>query len=174
MGALVSLVRDLLAARQAATPASGTGPRLLVSGRADVAIAAGAEGVHLTAGPNELTPLQVRRLYSDAGRPSPTVSVSCHTVADVRRAAEAGNTGWPDLILFGPVFEKVVAERRMRGAGVQQLQVAEGCGLDLLGAACRVASPVPVLALGGVTPENTGACVAAGAAGVAAIRMFLV
>jgi thiamine-phosphate pyrophosphorylase len=67
------------------------------------------------------------------------------------------------LILFGPVFEKRI--------GVKP--IAAGAGLDLLRAACAAAAPVPVLALGGITQANTAACLAAGAAGIAAIRLFL-
>jgi thiamine-phosphate pyrophosphorylase len=67
-----------------------------------------------------------------------------------------------DYILFGPIFEKRVAGELLH----------EGIGLERLGEACRCAEEIPVLALGGVTPANAGACIAAGAAGVAGIRMF--
>ncbi len=132
--------------------------KLLVNGRADVAIAARAHGVHLTAAPDELTPEQVRTLFSHAGRPAPFVGVSCHTIDEVRRAhADAA-----DYILFGPVFEK-----RLRGDAVSQ-----GIGVELLREACDTARPVPVLALGGVTRTNASECLQAGAAGVAGIRLF--
>jgi thiamine-phosphate pyrophosphorylase len=136
----------------------GVPPRLLVNGRADVAAAAGATGVHLTAHPGELIPEQVRRVFALAGRPTPVVSVSCHTLDEVRRAhaAEA------DLILFGPVFEK-----RVDGE-----IVTHGIGLAALEAACRAAPGSPVLALGGINLANTPACLAAGAAGIAGIRLF--
>jgi thiamine-phosphate pyrophosphorylase len=132
--------------------------RLLVNGRADIAVAAGAAGVHLTSRPGELTPQQVRRVFAAAGWPDPPISVSCHSVAEVERARNAG----VDLILFGPVFEKRVAGTL----------VAAGEGLATLAAACRAAGDTPVLALGGVTERNSTACLSAGAAGVAAIRLY--
>jgi thiamine-phosphate pyrophosphorylase len=144
--------------------------RLLINSCADVALAAGAHGVHLTSNPNELTPQQVRHLYLGApfigspiadewdDEPLPLTSTSCHTLDDVTRAHALG----ADLILFGPVFEKRVAN----------LHITDGSGLDLLHRACLAASGTPVLALGGITHENTAACLAAGAAGIAAIRLF--
>jgi thiamine-phosphate pyrophosphorylase len=133
--------------------------KLLINARADVAVAARAHGVHLTAHPDELTPQQVRSLFVHARLPSPIVSVSCHTPADLARARHH----FADLILFGPVFEK-----RVEGE-----LVARGAGLEALSLACAIAQGVPVLALGGITGENTAACMAAGAAGVAGIRTFL-
>jgi len=133
--------------------------KLLVNGRVDVAIAAGADGMHLTSSNSELTAAQVRTLLAGSGRGEAVVGVSCHTVADVERAREAG----VDLVLFGPVFEK-----RVRGTVVN-----EGVGLEVLRGACEVAGAMSVLALGGVDEENVTVCVEAGAAGVAGIRLFL-
>lgn len=133
-------------------------PRLLVNGRPDLAAAAHADGVHLTSRVGELRPAQARQIFSKAGLPGCFVSVSCHTVGEVEAMRDAG----ADLILFGPVFEK-----RVHGQ-----KVAAGTGMDALGQACRVAAPLPVLALGGITPENAGACLQHGAAGIAGIRLF--
>ena len=127
--------------------------RVLVSGRPDVAIAAGLDGVHLSAAAGELTAAQVRSLMADAW-----VSKSCHTLEEVRLAAASG----VDAVLFGPVFGKALA-------GVQ---VVAGVGVEALAAACEAAGPVPVFALGGVTVGNAPQCRDAGAAGIAAIRMF--
>ncbi len=138
---------------------TGAATRLLIHARADVAVSVGAGGVHLPSSPDELTPGQIRELYRVCGLPRPVVSLSCHTLADLRRAQPLA----PDLLLFGPVFEK-----RVRGELLQP-----GTGLDLLGQACQIAAPTPVLALGGVSPENLPACLGAGAAGVAGIRLFL-
>ena len=132
--------------------------RLLVNGRADVAAAAGADGVHLSAQPGELTPAQVRRVFAGAGARKPVVSVSCHTLVEVRRAAEAG----VEMILFGPVFEKRLGNE----------VVVEGVGLEALREACTAAEATPVLALGGVTRLNARLSVGAGAAGIAGIRLF--
>ena len=132
--------------------------RLLVNGRPDIAAAAGADGVHLTAKTGELTPGQVRQVFLGAGLPSCFVSVSCHTVQEVAAGCQAG----ADLILFGPVFEKRVGTEL----------VTAGLGLRHLSEACVLARRVPVLALGGVTEQNTPSCLAAGAAGIAGIRLF--
>jgi thiamine-phosphate pyrophosphorylase len=133
--------------------------KLLINARADVAIAARADGVHLTAHPDELTPEQVRALYDHARLTSPVVSVSCHTTDEIKRACDNG----ANLILFGPVFEKRAGDQL----------IAHGLGIEALLEACRAAHPVPVLALGGITKENASACVEAGAAGIAGIRTFV-
>jgi thiamine-phosphate pyrophosphorylase len=153
-GALFSLAEAALQTlREMKSPA-----KLLINSRTDVAIAARAHGVHLTAHRDELTPKQVRELFTHAGLHPPIVSVSCHTPSGIAHARHQA----ADLILFGPVFEK-----RVHGE-----LVACGSGLEALTLACTIAQQVPVLALGGITAENTGACLAAGAAGVAAIRLF--
>lgn len=165
--AQVTLARKLLETLRAHAPT----PRLLINSRADIAVAAQADGVHLTSEPGSLTPDEVRRLYAFASLPEPIVSVSCHTLAEVAHTRDAGAS----LILFGPVFEKVVSKRAPLTTppqhGIDAL-ISEGIGLNLLHIACSAASPIPVLALGGITPENTAACLAAGAAGIAAIRLF--
>jgi thiamine-phosphate pyrophosphorylase len=133
--------------------------KLLVNTRADVAIAARAHGVHLTSHPDELTPQQVRELFTHAGLTAPIVSVSCHTPTDIAHARHNA----ADFILFGPVFEK-----RINGE-----LVTEGAGLEALSFACAIAQQIPVLALGGITPQNSAVCLASGAIGIAGIRTFL-
>jgi thiamine-phosphate pyrophosphorylase len=118
--------------------------QLLINARADIAQAAGAEGVHLPA--NEISPVEVRKIWREA-----IIGVSCHSKEEVKRAAEEG----ADFAVFGPVFEK--------GIAIPQ-------GLDRLSEACRY--PISVLALGGITLSNAKSCTAAGADGVAAIRLF--
>jgi thiamine-phosphate pyrophosphorylase len=184
--ALASLARRLLATLRANS--TRPAPKLLINSRADIAIATGADGVHLTSAPGSLTPAEVRTLYVTASLPAPIVSLSCHTLAEVARAASFAPDERPTLILFGPVFEKVVAENvvaeeavDMNGAAEDRVleksaasrKISMGVGLDLLRATCLTAAPIPVLALGGVTHTTTAATLAAGAAGVAAIRLFL-
>ncbi len=82
-----------------------------------------------------------------------TVAVSCHSRAEVARAAQEG----ADFAVFGPVFEKARSP-------------ASPTGLEALREACQ--EKIPVLALGGITLENAKACIQAGAAGIAAIRLF--
>jgi thiamine-phosphate pyrophosphorylase len=152
---LIDLARSILE-EIASVPGSRT--RLLINGRADVAVAAGADGVHLTSHPNELTPEEVRRVFAHSTLREPVISVSCHRFDEVKQAHDSG----ANLILFGPVFEKRIANQH----------ITDGSGLRALEAACLAASTTPVLALGGVKLENTAACLSAGAAGIAAIRLF--
>jgi thiamine-phosphate pyrophosphorylase len=147
----------LAVAMQAVLRESGT-TKLLVNGRPDVAIAAVADGVHLTSQEGELAVEQVREVFEAAGASRPLVSVSCHTLEEVRRAVSEG----VDFILFGPVFEK-----RVEGE-----MVGDGVGLENLQEACDAADRTPVLALGGVTWPRAELCIEAGASGVAGIRLF--
>lgn len=152
-GELLALAEAILAIFRE----QGGHTKLLINTRADVAIAAQADGVHLTSRSEGLAPAQVRQLYAQTTT-QPIVSMSCHSIAEVERACSLGT----DLILFGPVFEK----------RVDGLVVTEGVGLEVLRNACTVAGKTSVIALGGVTKENAAACVQAGAVGVAGIRLF--
>jgi thiamine-phosphate pyrophosphorylase len=144
--------------------------KILVNGRVDVALASGADGVHLPSGPDGLTPEDVRCIFAAAGvARQPVISVSCHTIEDVKSARQQS----PDCILFAPVFEKVIREKKL--AVDEDTDVTfriPGSGLALLEQAARAAGPVPVFALGGVTAENAADCMRAGAAGIAAIRFM--
>ena len=120
--------------------------RLLINSRTDVAIACGADGVHLRS--EDILPGEVRAAWKQA---TPVISVSCHSPAEVARAAAEG----ADVAIFAPVFEK---------------QGSSAGGLGGLRTACE--HPIKVLALGGVTLENARACIEAGAEGVAGIRLF--
>jgi thiamine-phosphate pyrophosphorylase len=148
---LAALARRILEALR------NTETRLLINSRPDIAIATAAHGVHLTASPGQLSPAQVRELYAAATLPPPILSISCHTLAEVEQAR-----GHADLILFAPIFQKSIAGEI----------VTPGQGLKALHAASLAAAPTPVYALGGVTPENAPACLEAGAAGIAGIRLF--
>jgi thiamine-phosphate pyrophosphorylase len=139
----------------AAVRESSSSTRLLINSRTDVALAAGADGVHLRA--DDLSVWEAHAVVQLAGhRPLTTnhflVAASCHSNEDVMRAEGA------DFAVFAPVFGK-------RGnAGTPP------AGLTALREACR--ANIPVLALGGVTIENAAPCLNAGAAGVAGIRLF--
>jgi thiamine-phosphate pyrophosphorylase len=123
----------------------------LINSRTDIAVVCGAQGVHLPS--NDISPSDVRKIWTQVGGIPGlvTVATSCHTRTEVARAAEEG----ADFAVFGPIFEK---------AGTRPT------GLDVLRDACL--EKIPVLALGGITLENAEACIHAGAAGIAAIRLF--
>ena len=129
--------------------------RLLINSRTDVAIACGADGIHLRS--EDVSPADVRLAWSAAnsnpGKP-PYVGVSCHTAEDVARAVQQG----ADFVVFAPVFEK------------KSVRDAAPAGLAALKDVCR--QNIPVIALGGVTLANAQSCLEAGAAGVAGIRLF--
>jgi len=126
--------------------------RLLINSRTDVAIACDADGVHLRS--DDVSPRDVRKIWGARRNDSPVIGVSCHTVADVVRAASEG----ADFAVFAPVFEK------------KDAPATPSTGLTTLREACQ--QNIPVLALGGVNLENARSCIEAGAAGIAGIRLF--
>jgi thiamine-phosphate pyrophosphorylase len=125
------------------------GAALFVNDRVDVALAVGADGVHL--GGRSLAPADVTRVA-----PGLAVAVSTHAPVEVEAAARAGAR----FAVFGPIWD--TPSKRPYGAPV---------GLDLLRDA--VSYGLPLIALGGVTPERAASSAAAGAAGVACIRAVL-
>jgi thiamine-phosphate pyrophosphorylase len=158
---LEMLARDVLSAVRNSAPLRTENrelrTRLLINSRIDVALAVGADGVHLRA--DDVAPHEVRHVLEvSAHRPLITghflVAASCHTAADVFRAESEK----VDFAVFAPVFGK-------RGAAG-----TPPAGLTALQEACR--AKIPVLALGGVTIENAASCLKSGAAGVAGIRLF--
>ena len=142
---LARLVRDVLAG------AAGSGMRVLVNDRADVALAAGAAGVHL---PSTAPAVAVmRRILPDVlllGR-------SVHTDDDLREIERQGGC---DYLTFGTVFPSAGKPKGHPVAGV-----------EALGRACASTS-LPVLAIGGLTVSLAAEAARAGAAGVAAIGLF--
>ena len=129
--------------------------RLLLNSRSDVAIAVGADGVHLRS--HDIAASEARAILGKAGISGACIAVSCHTVEEIATAEAHGS----DFAVFGPVFEKVL----QAGVGPEQLRAV--CNRS------RHAVPkIPILALGGVTLDNAAQCVAAGASGVAGIRLF--
>lgn len=126
---------------------------LLVNGRWDLAVLSGADGVHQ---PGDGLPIDVMESLGDTQF---LYGVSTHSLEEVRRAETAG----ADYVTFGPIFPT---------PSKPQLDEAEVPGLEGLSEVTDEAS-LPVLALGGVTPDRLKACLDAGAYGAAGIRMLL-
>jgi thiamine-phosphate pyrophosphorylase len=138
----------LAAPLRAVTRAAGV--RLFVNDRVDVALAVGADGVHLGGGALDLDDVV-------AIAPALAIAVSAHSVVEVGRLR--GQTRL-SFALFGPIHD--TPSKRPLGTPL---------GMAPLGDAC--ATGVPVVAVGGIDASNAGACVAAGATGVAVIRAIL-
>ena len=132
--------------------------RILVNDRLDVAYSGRADGVHF--GERSLPVKDVRKWLDEkpdlAMRDKFLVGVSCHSVQAAAAAARDG----ADYIFFGPVF-----------ATASKAQFGAPQGLQRLAEVCSSVT-VPVLAIGGITGDSAFECLAAGAAGVAAIRLF--
>ena len=129
----------------------GSDTRLLVNDRSDIARAAGADGVHLTA--QSLPTAVVRETYG----PDFLIGVSTHSL-DEARAAQAGGA---DFVVFGPVFETE-----------SKREFGEPQGISKLAEVTRELRDFPVVAIGGITLDNVRACFEVGARGVAAIRLL--
>jgi thiamine-phosphate pyrophosphorylase len=142
---------DLLAlARRFVAAARGTTARVIVNDRLDIALAAGAAGVHLRA--DSVSAARVRAITP----PEFIVGRSVHSAAEAVRAAPTG----VDYLLMGTVYPSASKEG-----------LAPIAGLAGLEAVCRAVS-VPVLAIGGVATDKLRDIAGAGAAGVAAIGLF--
>jgi len=156
---LVELGTRAIEIMRAAKPlnASCQPTRLLINSRVDVAIACGADGVHLRA--NDVSAADARAIFAQVGICAPVISVSCHTAQEV----SLGEGHGADFAVYGPVFGKEGDE-------------AAAAGLAGLEAVCRkrrtAQAAMPVLALGGVTVSNAADCLKAGAGGIAGIRLF--
>ena len=137
--------RDLTSFVRAAI---GLGAKVLVNDRVDVALACGAAGAHLKGG--SVSPECIRRIAP----PGFVITAACHGEEDVQRAVGA------DFVLVSPVFSPI-----------SKLDTRAPLGLAGLARIVRV-SPVPVLALGGISEANSESCLDAGAVGVAGMSLF--
>ena len=143
---LVDVVRRVTAAvRDSAT-------RVLVNDRIDVALAAGAAGVHLRG--DSPPAARVRAMVP----PGFVIGRSVHSAEEIDAAIAGGGC---DYLMFGTVF---VSDGKPAGHRV--------AGLAALADACR-RSPLPVIAIGGMTPEREADVARAGAAGLAAVGWFM-
>jgi thiamine-phosphate pyrophosphorylase len=128
--------------------------KVIVNDRVDVALAAGAAGVHLG---HASAPVREVVSWCRAGNAPPDflVGVSCHSLEGAQEAENAGAS----YTYFGPIYKTPSKIPFGTPHGVEELaQVAN-------------AVSIPVIAIGGVNASNAPECIRAGAAGVAAIRM---
>ncbi len=139
------------AARRMLPLCRAAGVPFCVNDRLDVALAVGADVVHL--GQDDLPLADALRVRVAAGRPDLVIGFSTHNAAQAAAAASAG----ADYIGFGPVF-----------ATSSKLNPDPVVGLGQLAEVCRTVS-VPVVAIGGVTPEQAGLLTGAGASAAAVI-----
>ena len=158
-GELASLTRHALGIAAKYSAGRSSPVRVLVNDRLDVAIAERADGVHL--GERSLPVGEAKRLVESALRKHAVaqsffIGASCHSID----AAEEAERDGADYIFFGPIF----ATPSKAAFGAAQ-------GITRLVAVCRAVA-VPVVAIGGITSDNAGSCLQAGAAGLAAIRLF--
>lgn len=137
--------------RRAVARLSGTSCRLVINDRLDVALACGAAGVHLRH--DSFASDRVREM---AG-PGFVIGRSVHSLDEATREAESGAA---DYLIFGTVFE-TASKPGVRGTRLDDL------------ARVTHAVRVPILAIGGITVERVRDVAAAGAAGVAAIGLFV-
>jgi thiamine-phosphate pyrophosphorylase len=133
-----------------AAMARGTGCRILVNGRADIALAAGAHGVHLPS--SGLRPSDIRPWLPEDF----LIGLSVHSINEVRDDFVQG----ADYVLAGPVFPTA-----------SKLRYGPPIGLKRLQQICSRAR-LPVFGLGGIHPEVIGSVLDSGASGIAGISIF--
>jgi thiamine-phosphate pyrophosphorylase len=127
------------------------GAALIVNQRLDVALAVGADGVHL--GWRSLSAAEVRKIAGE----KLLIGISCHDGPQIHSAEEAR----ANYALVGPVFHTPSKEGLVKPIGFASLKslVSE--------------AGIPILAIGGITPENAAQVMATGVAGLAAISALI-
>jgi len=129
--------------------------KIIVNDRMDIALAAGADGVHLggeSLAVNEINKVRASGVFSEGF----LIGCSCHSMEDAQKAERDG----ADYVYFGPIFETPAKIKFGAPQGIDRLKEVSS------------SVSIPVIAIGGIGVEDAADCVRAGAAGVAAIRMF--
>ncbi|HXH69628.1 MAG TPA: thiamine phosphate synthase [Pyrinomonadaceae bacterium] len=135
-------------ASEAAKITRNTKTKLLVNDRADIALAANADGVHLTS--RSLSAATIRRAFPE----NFIIGVSVHTVEEAENAKKQA----ADFVIFSPIFSTP--------------DKGEPQGIENLREVCEKLKPFPVIALGGIDADNFSEVLDAGASGFAAIRFL--
>jgi thiamine-phosphate pyrophosphorylase len=149
----VAAVEILAAARMARKVTSEFGALLIVNDRLDIALAAGADGVHL--GQDDLPLVRARDIVSRMNPASPfLIGVSTHNREQVIEAVRGG----ADYLGFGPIFATSTKDNPDPVQGTAGLREAVAAAQD-----------VPIVAIGGITPDTAADVAMAGAAAACCI-----
>ncbi len=144
--------RELLkAAREIKRLASSCGAVFIVNDRVDIALLSGADGVHL--GQDDIAPLEARKALG----PDAIIGLSTHDADEAKKALSLG----ADYVSFGPVFATSTKKDAQAPKGLSALKEA------------RRATPLPIVAIGGITEENMGKVNEAGPTAIAMISEAL-
>jgi thiamine-phosphate pyrophosphorylase len=141
-----------LEAKEALRVARPMGVRLIINDRVDIALALGADGVHL--GQDDLTPEAARKLLGQAA----IIGFSTHNIEQAREAARLP----VDYIAIGPIYATSSKENPDPVVGLEELRRVR-----------REIGPIPLVAIGGITRENARATLSAGADSIACIGDLL-
>ena len=139
-------------ALEAVGAARACGVAILINDRVDIAMLSGADGVHL--GDEDIPPAEARKLLG----PDAIVGTSCHSIEDVH----AADSQPVDYIAVGPVFPTSTKKVRFPVVGLELVRRA------------RLATGLPLIAIGGIGPETAAQVAAAGADGIAVISALMV
>ncbi|MBC7796511.1 MAG: thiamine phosphate synthase [Pyrinomonadaceae bacterium] len=138
-------------AAEIAKNSNGKSTKILVNDRADIALAANADGVHLTS--KSLSAKIIRQNFPQ----NFVIGTSCHSVEDVEKSEIEG----ADFATFSPIFETP-----------SKMKYGKPQGLEKLREVCETVKNFPVIALGGIDILNFSECLNVGAKGIAAIKLF--